>query len=102
MNITTFREVSSAAVDLVHPYDADPARRFKQPWASPLGIGLHTAASVHHGAAIQIRARRPETRAAAYAANPDRLCRKPAPPKLPNAAWINEPPKENTDTEQAA
>ncbi|MGV7252827.1 hypothetical protein B4U45_28750 [Mycobacterium persicum] len=66
------------------------------------GIGLHTAASIHDGTAIEIRARRAETLAAAYAANPDRFRRKPAPPKLPEAAWINEPPKENTDTEHAA
>ncbi|ORB91276.1 IS3 family transposase, partial [Mycobacterium persicum] len=60
------------------------------------------AASIHDGTAIEIRARRAETLAAAYAANPDRFRRKPAPPKLPEAAWINEPPKENTDTEHAA
>ncbi|MDV3245723.1 DDE-type integrase/transposase/recombinase [Mycobacterium avium subsp. hominissuis] len=66
------------------------------------GIGLHTAASVHDGTAHAIRARRAETLAAAYAAHPRRFRRKPAPPTLPEVAWINEPPKENTDTEQAA
>jgi putative transposase len=66
------------------------------------GIGLHTPASVHDGTAHGIRARRAETLSAVYAANPDRFRRKPVPPKLPEAAWINEPPKENTDTEQAA
>jgi putative transposase len=66
------------------------------------GIGLHTPASVHDGTAVEIRARRAETLAAAYAANPERFTRKPTPPELPKAAWINEPPKENIDTEQAA
>jgi transposase InsO family protein len=66
------------------------------------GIGLHTPASVHDGTVHAIRARRAETLTAAYEANPDRFRRKPTPPKLPKAAWINQPPKENTDTEQAA
>lgn len=66
------------------------------------GIGLHTAASVHDGTAQAIRAQRADTLAAAYKANPERFRRKPTPPKLPKAAWINQPPRENTDTEQAA
>jgi putative transposase len=66
------------------------------------GIGLHTPASVHNGTAAEIRQRRAETLATAYAANPERFSRKPAPPQLPKAVWINEPPKENTNTEQAA
>lgn len=66
------------------------------------GIGLHTPASVHDGTVTEIRAKRAEVLATAYAANPDRFRRKPTPPKLPTTAWINEPPKENTDTEQAA
>jgi putative transposase len=56
------------------------------------GIGLHTPASVHYGTAAQIRARRAETLDAAYAANPCRFGnRRPSPPKLPTAAWINKP-----------
>jgi transposase InsO family protein len=66
------------------------------------GIGLHTPASVHDGTAAEIRTRRAETLTAAYEATPERFTRKPKPPKLPNAVWINEPPKENPDTEQAA
>ncbi|MFJ9371072.1 transposase, partial [Nocardia sp. NPDC101769] len=66
------------------------------------GIGLHTPASVHDGTATTIRARRAQTLAAAYAATPDRFHRRPSPPALPEAAWINRPTKENTDTEQAA
>jgi len=55
------------------------------------GIGLHTAASVHYGTAIQIRAQRAATLDAAYAANPTRFTRRPQPPKLPTIAWINPP-----------
>ncbi len=66
------------------------------------GIGLHTPATVHDGTATEIRDQRGVTLAAAYAANPGRFRRKPEPPKLPQAAWINEPPKENTESEQAA
>lgn len=56
------------------------------------GIGLHTPASVHCGTATQIQAQRAETLHAAYAANPTRFGhRKPSPPALPSAAWINEP-----------
>ena len=56
------------------------------------GIGLHTPASVHYGTAAEIRARRAETLGAAYAANPARFGnRRPNPPKLPTAAWINKP-----------
>jgi putative transposase len=56
------------------------------------GIGLHTPASVHYGTATEIRARRAETLDVAYNANPGRFCgRRPAPPKLPTVAWINNP-----------
>ena len=56
------------------------------------GIGLHTPASVHYGTATEIRAQRAVTLDAAYAANPARFRhRRPAPPKLPTVAWINEP-----------
>jgi putative transposase len=59
------------------------------------GIGLHTPASVHYGTAREIRAQRQDTLDAAYAANPARFGhRPPTPPKLPTAAWINEPSPE--------
>lgn len=59
------------------------------------GIGLHTPASVHYGTATEIRAQRAATLDAAYAANPDRFRgRRPAPPKLPTVAWINDPSRE--------
>ena len=59
------------------------------------GIGLHTPASVHHGTATGIRAQRETTLHAAYTANPVRFRhRRPEPPKLPTAAWINQPSRE--------
>ena len=58
------------------------------------GIGLHTAASVHYGTAIEIRAQRTATLDAAYAANPTRFTQRPHPPKPPTTAWINQPIKE--------
>ncbi len=59
------------------------------------GIGLHTPASVHHGTATQVRAQRQVTLDAAYEANPERFTHaRPQAPKLPTAAWINEPSKE--------
>jgi putative transposase len=59
------------------------------------GIGLHTPASVHYGTATEVRAQRQVTLDAAYATHPDRFGRRrPAPPKLPTAAWINQPSQE--------
>lgn len=59
------------------------------------GIGLHTPASVHYGTANEIRAQRAVTLDAAYTANPDRFRRRrPTPPQLPTAAWINDPSRE--------
>lgn len=55
------------------------------------GIGLHTPASVHFGTAQQVREQRQITLNKAYAANPERFTRRPRPPKLPEAAWINQP-----------
>ena len=57
-------------------------------------LGLHTPASVHFGIAQEIRAARAVVLDAAYAANPRRFARPPVPPKLPVAAWINEPTPE--------
>ncbi|WP_442800021.1 hypothetical protein [Nocardia sp. NBC_01730] len=49
-----------------------------------------------------IRAKRAEVLTIAYLANPQRFRHPPTPPKLPESTWINEPPKDNTDTEHAA
>lgn len=58
------------------------------------GIGLHTPASVHHGTAGEVRRQRGSTLDAAYAAHPHRFRQRPVPPKLPTAAWINQPSRE--------
>ena len=59
------------------------------------GIGLHTPASVHHGTATEIRAQRQHILDAAHAAHPERFGnRRPQAPKLPKAAWINQPSPE--------
>lgn len=54
-------------------------------------LGLHTPASVHFGTAHEVRAQRAAVLDEAYAANPLRFTRRPQPPRLPEAAWINQP-----------
>jgi putative transposase len=57
-------------------------------------LGLMTPEMVHRGQADQVRAARQVVLDAAYAAHPERFVRKrPEPPPLPTAVWIN-PPKE--------
>jgi len=59
------------------------------------GIALHTPASVHFDTATEIRDQPDVTLHAAYLANPVRFRhRKPEPPRLPTAAWINQPSRE--------
>ena len=56
------------------------------------GLGLHTAADVHHGRAAAVRAARARVLTTAYLAHPERFVRKPpAPPDLPASSWINPP-----------
>jgi putative transposase len=56
------------------------------------GLGLHTAADVHHGHAPAVRDRRAKVLDAAYHAHPERFVSKPpAPPALPGTSWINPP-----------
>ena len=57
-------------------------------------LGLHTPASVHFGTATEIRAARAVVLDSAYLANPQRFAKPPTPPKLPAAAWINQPTPE--------
>jgi putative transposase len=58
------------------------------------GLGLHTAADVHHGQAAAVQNRRAQVLDAAYQAHPERFVSKPpAPPDLPGTSWIN-PPQE--------
>ena len=64
------------------------------------GLGLHTAADVHHGHAPAVRAARAQVLDAAYHAHPERFVTKPpAPPELPGTSWIN-PPQEKEDATQ--
>ena len=59
------------------------------------GIALHTPASVHFGTAGQVRQQRQTTLHGAYRAHPERFRhRRPEPPKLPAASWINQPSRE--------
>jgi putative transposase len=58
------------------------------------GLGLHTAADVHHGRASAVRAARAQVLTAAWAAHPERFARPPQPPRLPEISWINQPEKE--------
>lgn len=57
------------------------------------GIGFMTPHAVHFGEHIALNVVRQNTLDAAYTANPARFkSRRPKPPRLPTAAWIN-PPK---------
>jgi putative transposase len=61
------------------------------------GLGLHTAADIHHGRAQAIQAARADVLTAAYAAHPERFVRQPpAPPRLPAVSWINRPDQKET------
>jgi len=61
------------------------------------GLGLHTAADIHHGRAHVVQAARADVLTAAYAAHPERFVRQPpAPPRLPTASWINRPGQKET------
>lgn len=62
------------------------------------GIGLMTPHAVHYGAAAALHEKRAQTLQLAYETQPLRFKgRRPTPPALPTAAWIN-PPKENATT----
>jgi putative transposase len=64
------------------------------------GLGLHTAADVHHGNAATIRASRARVLTAAYHQHPERFVRKPpAPPHLPAISWINPPEEKEAATQ---
>ena len=61
------------------------------------GIGMHTPASVHHGTAAAIQARRTATLHTAFLAHPERFRgRRLYPPPLPTKVWINQPPATTT------
>lgn len=56
------------------------------------GIGLLTPEAVHYGLAEKTQKARGEVLSAAYEAHPERFVRKrPTPPSVPVAVWINKP-----------
>jgi putative transposase len=64
------------------------------------GLGLHTAADIHHGRAAAVRAARASVLDAAYHAHPERFVRKPpAPPAIPDGSWINPPEQKEAATQ---
>jgi putative transposase len=64
------------------------------------GLGLHTAADVHHGHDATVQAARASVLAAAYRAHPERFVAKPpAPPGLPAVSWINPPQEKEAATQ---
>src|SRR5664279_12964 len=64
------------------------------------GLGLHTAADVHHGRAGAVREQRAVILNAAYDAHPERFVHKPPmPPKLPGVSWINKPDDSEATTQ---
>jgi putative transposase len=64
------------------------------------GLGLHTPADVHYGRAQAVRDARGHVLDAAYQTHPERFVRKrPEPPELPVAAWINRPDEKDKPTQ---
>ncbi|MEP6588720.1 MAG: integrase core domain-containing protein, partial [Polaromonas sp.] len=64
------------------------------------GIAYMTPHSVHHGLAQDLLITRQASLDAAFAAHPNRFKgKRPAPPELPTAAWINPPKKDPTEPE---
>jgi hypothetical protein len=56
------------------------------------GVGMMTPESVYTGRAAEVRKLRQATLESAYLGTPNRFKnRRPQPPKLPTAAWINPP-----------
>jgi putative transposase len=63
------------------------------------GIGWHTPHDVHHGHAQQVRDHRADVLTTAHTRNPERFVRgTPQPPALPEAAWINKPQENMTQS----
>ena len=62
------------------------------------GIAWHTPASVHFGTAGVVDQARQNTLNKAYQDNPQRFGRRPRPPAMPDASWINKPSDQLTTT----
>jgi putative transposase len=66
------------------------------------GVAWLHPVDVHYGRAEAVRAVRAEVLNTAYARNPDRFVNQPPQPAaLPTAAWINQPPKQNEESQTA-
>ena len=64
------------------------------------GLGLHTAADVHHGHAAAVRAERAQVLAAAYRRPPRALRQQaPRPARPPGRSWINPPQEKEAATQ---
>ncbi len=58
------------------------------------GIGLMTPGTVHYGLVEEVTGKRQEALDKVFAEHPERFVRRPpAPPRLPEAVWINLPEK---------
>lgn len=66
------------------------------------GIGWHTPASVHFGTHQDIDEARQRTLNRVYHEHPERFNQPPRIPQIRNEAWINEPAKEETATDETA
>ena len=66
------------------------------------GIGYHTPIDVHTGQHHQIRAARQAVLDHAYTTQPHRFRKPPIAPIVPDSAWINQPPKPDTNLSQTA
>ncbi len=67
------------------------------------GLALMTPEMVHYGEAERVRAQRQQVLSVAYAEHPERFVRRrPTPPALPAAVWINapQPSKEKQETDE--
>jgi len=65
------------------------------------GIGWHTPASVHYGTYQDIDQQRAATLNRAWHEHPERFTRRPRPPRIRTEVWINEPPKETPEANDA-
>jgi putative transposase len=63
------------------------------------GLGLMTPATVHYGLAAELTMQRQATLLATYEKHPERFVKgMPKAPELPDAVWINPPPKKDEET----
>ncbi len=99
VSLTQIRRSKSAGTNLPRFGCIEDSRSFAQGFFSwyntehhHSGIGLLTPEAVHYGLAEKTQKARGEILSAAYEAHPERFVRKrPVPPSVPAAVWINKP-----------